>query len=154
MTEKQNMVVEEINVLVVGNNPTELGHLDDDLKNIPDKKIVTAIAFDIRSIFERLANFRPTYILIDDNIGAPEVNNAVKALHRSRKTREIPITILKTSNYSAGVTTGVMNYVMKHNLTGISLYNELRNSLKLKATQQFLYTAWKKRKRQMLRLLR
>ena len=146
--------MEEINVLVVGNNPIELGHLNDNLKSVPDKKIVTAIAFDLRGIFERLASFRPTYILIDDNIGSPEVRNAVKALHRLRKTREIPITILKTSNYHDTVTTGVMNYVMKHDLTGISLYNELRNSLKLKETQQFLYNAWRKRKRQMLRLLK
>ena len=146
--------MEEVNVLVVGNNPIELGHLYDNLQSVPDKKIVAVIAFDLKSIFERLAKFSPTYILIDDNIGTPELKVTVKALAKYRKTREIPITILKNSNYHEAITSGAMNYVLKHGLTGTVLYNALRSSLRLKETQRFLYEAWRKRKKQMLRLLK
>lgn len=146
--------MEAINVLVVGNNPTELSHVYDNLQNVPDQKITTEIAFDLKSIFERLAKFRPTYILIDDNIGASELKIAVRALLKYRKTREIPITILKNSNYHEVVTSGAMNYVLKRGLTGASLYKELTNSLKLRETQRYLYEAWNKRKKQVLRLLK
>jgi hypothetical protein len=146
--------IEEVNVLVVGNNPTELGHVFDCLGKIPGKKIITEIAFDFASIFERLAKFTPAFILIDDNIGKLELNTAVKALLKYRKTKSIPITVLKNSNYHEAINTGVMNYVLKTGLTGESLYQELKNSTRFKATQLYLYQAYKKRRGQMLRLLK
>jgi hypothetical protein len=145
---------EELNILVVGNNPIELGHVFNSLDSIPGKKIVTEIAFDLKSVFERLARFTPTFILIDDNIGKMELKLAVQALLKYRKTKSVPITVLKNSNYHEAITSGVMNYVLKKDLTGESLYRAFKNSIKSSSTQQYLYKAYRKRKGQLERMLR
>ncbi len=154
MDEIKSVSPEKLKVLVVGNNPIELGRVFDALQKIRDRNIMTEIAFDLKSILERLVRFSPHYILIDDNIGKLELKSAVEALHHERKTKNIPITILKSSNYHEAINTGVLNYVLKESLTGESLHTALRNSLKFKKTQLYLARAYKKRKGQMMRLIR
>lgn len=141
------------NILVVGNNPIELSKVFDNLKSIHGHKIMTEIAFDLKSIYERLIKFRPQYIVIDDNIGRSELKSTISALLSSRKTRHIPITILKNSNYEEAASTGVLNYILKENLSGDALYVALKNSLKFRKTELYLYDAYKKRKGQLLRLI-
>lgn len=150
---KSSPLLEKFNVLVVGNNPIELSRVFDNLNKIEGKKVMTEIAFDLKSIVERLIKFQPQYILIDDNIGRPALKSMVSALLKGRKTKDIPITVLKNSNYHEAISTGVLNYVLKANLSGDSLYTELNNSLKFKKTQLYLLNAYKKRKGQLFRLM-
>jgi DNA-binding NarL/FixJ family response regulator len=146
--------VEKINVLVMGNNPIELSYLFDILKKIKDKNVVTEIAFDHASIRKRLSHFDPSYILIDDNIGPHALRSAVQELITHRKTKHIPITVVKNSNYHEAMNTGVMNYVLKHNLNADSLYQALLNSFKFKRTQLYLLNAYQKRKGQLKEFIR
>src|SRR6478736_951141 len=150
---KSPPLLEKFNVLVVGNNPIELSRVFDNLNKIEGKNVITEIAFDLKSIVERLIKFQPQYILIDDNIGRPALKSMVTVLIKGRKTKDIPITVLKNSNYHEAISTGVLNYVLKENLSGESLYTALNNSLKFKKTQLFLLNAYKKRKGQLLRLI-
>lgn len=152
--DKSSTQNEELNVLVVGNNPIELTRTFESLKKIRDHKISTEIAFDLRSIIDRLAHFRPNYIVLDDNLGQLQLKAAVVVLLRNRKTKNIPITILKNSNYHEAMNTGVMNYILKDSITGESLYTALKNSLKFKKTQLFLQQAYKRRKGQLLRVFK
>jgi CheY-like chemotaxis protein len=146
-------VTESINVLLIGNNPIDMGRTLEKIHQIRGKKIITEIAFDVRSVTERLMKFTPNFILIDDNIGRAELNQAVEALARSRKTKDIPITILKNSNYQeASPSSGVLDYILKQNFSPESLYTTIRNSLKFRRTQLFLYKAYSRRKGQMRRL--
>ncbi|GAB1445652.1 hypothetical protein MASR2M41_13660 [Flammeovirgaceae bacterium] len=149
---KNKRVFQDLNVLLVGNNPIELGKVFDNLRSVGGSRILTEIAFDIRTIFERLVNFHPHYILIDDNIGKVALKNAVKMLGKDRKTKNVPIAILKNSNYEEVFSVGVMDYILKENINGQSLYTALTNSLKFRRTQIYLYKALKKRKQQLKRL--
>lgn len=142
---------ENFNVLVVGNNPIELSRVFENLKSIPGKRVVTEIAFDLATILDRLVSFKPNFILIDDNIGKIELKQAVRALGNDKKTKDVPITILKNSNYEEVISVGVMDYILKQNLTGESLYRTLTNSLKFRRTQLYLYRAFRKRKGQLKR---
>lgn len=145
---------EDLNVLLVGNNPIELSKIFENIRNVPGKRILTEIAFDIKTIVERLVSFHPNYILIDDNIGKLELKNAVRMLGKDKKTKDIPIAILKNSNYEEVFSVGVMDYILKENINGQSLFTALSNSLKFKRTQLYLYSALKKRKGQLKRLAR
>jgi PleD family two-component response regulator len=149
---KSKRVFQDLNVLLVGNNPIELSKVFDNIRSAPGSRILTEIAFDIKTIFERLVRFRPNYILIDDNIGKAELKNAIKMLGKDRKTKDIPIAILKNSNYEEVFSVGVMDYILKENINGQSLYTALTNSLKFRRTQLYLYKALKKRKVQLKRL--
>jgi CheY-like chemotaxis protein len=144
---------ETLNVLLIGNNPIDLSKTLEKIQQVRGRKIITEIAFDLRSIVERLINFTPNFILIDDNIGRTELTQAVTTLSRSRKTRNTPITVLKNSNYSeASPCSGILDYILKQNFSPEALYTAIRNSLKFKRTQLLLYKAYRKRKGQLGRL--
>ena len=143
---------EPVNVLLIGNNPIDLTKTLEKINQIHGRRIITEIAFDLRSILERLMKFNPNFILIDDNIGKTELTQTIHTLSKSRKTKDVPITVLKNSNYRESSTTGILDYVLKQNFSAQSFYSILRNSLKLKRTQLLLYKAYQKRKRQLGKL--
>jgi chemotaxis response regulator CheB len=144
---------ELLKLLVVGNNPIELSKVLDQINKIDRVKEVR-IAFDFQSIIDRLSGFKPDFILIDDNIGRAELRHVVDELLSERRTRNIPITVLKNSNYEEAISSGVMDFILKENLSGDKLYKSLRNSLKIRKTQMYLYQSYKKRKGQLVRLFR
>ncbi|MDH4058858.1 MAG: hypothetical protein OEU76_08835, partial [Cyclobacteriaceae bacterium] len=143
-----------VNILLVGNNPIELSSMLDTIKKIPGGNVMTEIAFDLTSIGQRLLNFRPNFILIDDNIGVTILTQTVERLSSNPKTRDIPITVLKNSNYSGSVVSNdIMDYVLKRNLTSEALLKSLGNSLKFKRTRQLVMIAIKKRPNRLLGLM-
>jgi CheY-like chemotaxis protein len=145
---------ETLNVLLIGNNPIEMGRVLEKLQQVRGHKIITEIAFDLKSILERLMRFRPNFILIDDNIGKNELLVTVNALSSNRKTKDIPITVLKNSNYHEAMgSSSILDYLLKQNLSPESLYNTVKNSLKFRRTQLYLYQAYRKRKNQLLKVI-
>lgn len=137
---------EPLHVLLIGNNPIDMSRILEKLNQIRGRKIITEIAFDLKSILERLMKFKPNFILIDDNIGKAELTQTVNALGQNNKTKNIPITVLKNSNYQESfVANSILDYILKTNISAESLYNTLRNSLRLKKTHMYLYSAYKRR---------
>jgi len=143
---------EPLHVLLIGNNPIDLTETLERIKSIRGCRIITEIAFDLRSIAERLIKFNPHHILIDDNIGKTELTQTINTLSKSRKTKDVPITVLKNSNYQESTPTGMLDFVLKHNFTGESFNRILRNSIKLRRTQLYLYNAYQTRKKQLRKL--
>jgi DNA-binding response OmpR family regulator len=138
-----------LNVLLIGNNPMEMGTVLDKLKQVRAQKIITEIAFDLRSILERLIRFNPNFIFIDDNIGRLELQETLKQLSSNRKTKDVPITVLKSSNYHEALgASSVLDYLLKQNLSADALYNTVKNSFRLRRTQAYLYKVYQKRKRE------
>jgi hypothetical protein len=66
---QNSKALDPINILLIGNNPIEMGSVLEKLKQVRGQRIITEIAFDLRSILERLMRFNPNFIFIDDNIG-------------------------------------------------------------------------------------
>ncbi len=151
--QKQN-TNQHLNILLIGNNPIELSSMLEKLNRVKGQKIITEIAFDLQSILIRLVLFQPHFILIDDNIGKVEMRSTILALEASDKTRDVPITVLKSSNYeeALGAST-ILDYLLKQNLSSEGIYAMLRNSLKFRRTQLYFYTAYQKRKEQLSKLI-
>jgi CheY-like chemotaxis protein len=147
--------LEPLHVLLIGNNPIEMGGVLEKLNKVRGQRIITEIAFDLKSILERLIRFKPNFILIDDNIGRSVLTETVNTLSSNRYTKDIPITVLKNSNYHESlVSSSILDYLLKQNLSPEDLYNTVKNSLKLRRTQNYLYQAYKKRKVQLLKAIR
>ena len=128
-----------LHVLVVGNNPIEMGSVLEKLHRVKKRKVVTEIAFDIRSTIERLSTFNPNFILIEDNLGNSELLETIKTLAATKKTRNVPITVLKNSNYREILpSAGILDYLLKQNLSTEALYSAIKNSIRLKRTQKLL----------------
>jgi len=150
-TVKNPFIQEALNVLLVGNNPIEMGFILDKLDDISVLKVIPEIAFDISSALERLKHFQPNFILIDDNLDREKLFETVRRFSLNRKTKEVPIAILKNSNYKDTVpSASVLDYILKQNLSPVLLYNVLRNSQKFRRTQLSLYQTYRKRKRTLL----
>jgi CheY-like chemotaxis protein len=149
---KESGVGNSLRILIVGNNPIDLSKLLEKLKRVENKQVITEIAFDVHSLADRLAHFTADYILVDDNIGRAELRSVVKILLKDRRTKSTPITVLKNSNYHEAFSSGVLDFLLKENLTGDAIYRALQNSLKLRQTQQYFYKAYKRRKGQLARL--
>lgn len=144
-----------LNVLLIGNNPMELGGVLEKLKQVRTQKIITEIAFDLKTILERLIRFNPNFIFIDDNIGRLELQETLKQLSSNRKTKDIPITVLKTSNYHEVLgSSGILDYLLKQNLSADALYNTVKNSLRFRKTQLYLHKVYNKRKTELFKLTR
>ena len=144
--------LEPLNVLLIGNNPIDLTRTLEKLNQIHGRRIITEIAFDLKSILERLIRFNPNFILIDDNIGRLELDQTIDTLTRSRKTKDVPITVLKNSNYHESSVSGILDYVLKQHFSADSFYTILKNAFKFKRTQRYLYKAYQSRRRQLRRL--
>jgi hypothetical protein len=146
---------ETMNVLLVGNNPIEMGRVLEKLKQVRGQRIATEIAFDLKSILERLLRFQPNFILIDDNIGRHELMETVNKLSSNRTTKDVPITVLKNSNYSESfASTSILDYLLKQNLSADDLYKTLKNTLRFRTTQRYLYETYKKGRGQLLKALK
>jgi DNA-binding NarL/FixJ family response regulator len=148
------IAMDKVHVLVMVNNPTELSAVFEMIRRIKVRPVVAEFAFNLSGTLQALSRFKPNYILIDDNIGRVELQHTVEHLAHHRKTKHVPITIIKNSNYLEAMNTGVMNYVLKHTLTPEALYKALVNSLKFKRTQMYLQRAYRKRKGQVIKLLK
>ncbi|NJN40985.1 MAG: hypothetical protein HC811_00765 [Flammeovirgaceae bacterium] len=145
--------MKEFNILVIGNNPIDLSTIFTRLEEVVDLKFSARVAFDWESIESRLENFKPAYVLIDDNIGRAELERTVGALCKHRKTRSAPITVIKNSNYESLVSSGIMDYILKDHSTGENLYRSFLNSIKFRKAQVLLARAYYKRKRKIRDIL-
>src|SRR5258706_1405591 len=143
----------EMNVLVMGNNPIELTKVFDSLKRLNGKRVVTEIAYDMKSCKERLVKFPQNYIFIDDNLGRQGLSQLVRFFATQKNTKDVPITILKNSNYKESFSGRVMNYLLKENLSGDVLRAAISNSISALRAQMSLLAAYQKRKGHLKRLL-
>jgi DNA-binding NarL/FixJ family response regulator len=145
--------LDPINILLIGNNPIEMGSVLEKLKQVRGQRIITEIAFDVKSILQRLIRFNPNFIFIDDNIGKNELMETVKSLSSNKKTKDVPITVLKNSNYHESLaSSSILDYLLKQNLSPEDLYKTVKNSLRFRRTQLYLYQAYKKRKDQLMKI--
>jgi hypothetical protein len=143
-----------VNILLIGNNPIEMGPVLEKLGQVRTRKIITEIAFDIKSIVERLVNFHPNFIFIDDNIGKEELVQTINKLSSSRKTKNIPITVLKNNNYKESLASdSIQDYLLKQNLSADVLYNTIKNTLRFKRAQRLLFLAYRNRKGLLKKLM-
>jgi DNA-binding NarL/FixJ family response regulator len=142
-----NQSLHPTHILVVGNNPLELSSVINKIAQIPGQQFVTETAFDTRSLWSRLKKFSPAFILIDDNIGMIELKQTLHALTQNAKTADVPIAVIKNSNYvEATATADIWDFILKENLSSISLLKALQNTIKFKRTRLYLKQALENRK--------
>ncbi|SKC74740.1 hypothetical protein [Ohtaekwangia koreensis] len=150
---KDSSSSEPMHILLVGNNPIELSSVLKNLQAVQGFKIVTEIAFDLKSTVERLIRFNPNFAIIDDNLGKTELRETIQTLSSNKKTKDIPIMVLKNSNYKEAFGgSNVLDYLLKQNLSPEAIYNTLKNSLRFRRTQLYLYQVYQKRKEFLLKL--
>jgi CheY-like chemotaxis protein len=135
---------ESMNILLVGNNPSEISTIHHYISSLKRPLFRVAVIFGFNRIFRKIRKFKPESILIDDRMNRIRMKRLINRLHRNPNTREIPITLLKSSNDEFRINANIDNYVLKDNLTSENLHRMLLNSLKLRRTSIYLYKSYKK----------
>lgn len=143
-----------LNIYLIGNNPLELSRIYDTLKAVKNIRYRTEIDFGISGIFSKIARFNPACILIDDNLERFKLSKLIKKLSTHTKTRDIPITIIKNSNYHDAHLDDVQDFLLKESLTPETLKRSIVNSMRFKRMQVYLYRSYKKRKGELSEFLR
>ena len=128
-------VINTMKVLLIGNNPIELGKLYDGLKSLKHQfHLETSFTSD--DALTKISNTAPNCIVIDDNIGNSTIKSIIKNIQLLGK-EAASITLLKTKNVE-GVTSGIQEFLLKDSLTPEHLYKALQNASRFHKTQQYL----------------
>lgn len=142
---------EALSVLLVGNNPMFLGNLYKNLKALKSKTLIIDFSFDFKESLMKALRLKPSVIMVDDGVGKGTVRRFIDRINSDRRTCDIPITLLKTSNYRQVVTSGVNDFLLKENITADRLYHSIMNAIRFKRTARLLKITRKKRQRQLSR---
>ncbi|MCG8388591.1 MAG: hypothetical protein MJA30_23780 [Cytophagales bacterium] len=142
-----------LNVYLIGNNPIELSSIYEKLRSIKTMTYKMEMDFDLASIFKKITQFNPACILIDDNLEKLRLTKLVKKLSSDDKTKDIPITIIKNSNYHDAHVDEAQEFILKDTITPETLQRSILNSMRFKRMQVYIYRTYRKRKTQINRLL-
>lgn len=138
----------QYNVLLIGNNPIELNSIYENLIRMKDKKFITEIFFDVKALIKNTLTGKPSFILVDDNIGKSQIKLLIEALSQRRETEQIPITIIKNSNYGDS-SQGADEFILKQYADGENLSRALLNSRRLRKSQEALKRTYVKNRKKL-----
>jgi len=144
MTQTDSFDKSPINVFLIGNNPSELGGIYQSLQNFTKRKLITEFAFDLKNILIKVIKFSPGFILVDDKLTSGQLKILIRSLSNNKKTKEIPIALMKSSNYSEVITHGFSDFILKESLSADRIYTAILNSIKFRKSRKYLYKIYKK----------
>ena len=143
-----------INVLLIGNNPIELNPVHDKPKNSKSIKFITEISFNISDALMKIFQFKPNCILVDDNLENKNIKKLTGKMKMDERIRHIPITLLKSSNYKRIISNGIMDFLLKDNLSADKLYRSILNVTNMRRTHLYLYKSYKRSKHKVSKLMK
>lgn len=143
---------DSINVFLLGNNPIELSNIYEKLKSIRTRKFNAEIGFDLKDAYKRIMKFKPMCILIDDNLEALYLKSLIKKLSSRDNTKDIPITIIKNSNYRDTYLAEAQDFILKDGITEETLSRSILNAIKWKPMSRYVYKSYKKSRSHFLDL--
>jgi chemotaxis response regulator CheB len=126
--------MEQIKVLIIGNNPIELGTIKQKLDDNAGQVLLIEYAFDEVSAGKLVERFVPDIILLDDNLGKKAIISTIAAL---KPKTDASITLLKTHNYEKMGLLNVEDFMMKSHLTQLGLLESLKASMMCKSRLYF-----------------
>lgn len=138
---KEPLRITSIKVLLVGNNPMELGQCCRSLINFRAKKFNIETAFSNEECFKKAGKFKPGVIILDDSIGFMNMMEIIEKLNKDPHYAQTPVIVIKNSNYHhATLKEGVAEFIMLDRVLSGELpeiiINTLLNAKAKKANQE------------------
>lgn len=116
---KSSAKIKSIKVLLVGNNPLELGQCCRSLINYRTKKFNIETAFSAEECFRKVLKFKPAIIILDDSVGFMNMIEITEKLNKDTRFTTIPVIVIKNSNYHhATLNEGVDEFIMLDRVLG------------------------------------
>lgn len=124
-----------IKVLMIGNNPREMGCLSDHLRKFIWKKFKVTATFDLKQGTTLANSQKPDYILLDGSFDQEALSHWVKNLRRSRQFKHTAIALLKENNLEQLVIPGVQDYLLKETIVSDTFALKVINAIRLKVKE-------------------
>ncbi|MDQ3392812.1 MAG: response regulator [Bacteroidota bacterium] len=130
-----------INILLIGNNPRDLGSISQYLR-ASRRKFHAEAVFCIRDCNKYIIKNQPDCILIDENLGQENVEEILDELNSDYRTNNLAITILRQENSPKIYYSAVQTYVIKEKLSKEGLTDAILKAIKSKKSQRYFYTTY------------
>ena len=124
-----------IKVLMIGNNPREMGCLSDHLRRFAWKKFNVTATFDLKTGWRLAHSQRPDYILLDGSLPAEAIKAWVHDLRRRRAFDQTAIAILKEDNATQLVIPGIQDYLLKDTIVSDTFALTVLNAMRMKVQE-------------------
>lgn len=116
---KSSFATPSIGVLMVGNNPMELGQYCRSLINFREAKFTIETVFNIGEFFRNIAKFKPSVVVLDDSVGFMSMMEITDKMLTDVRFAHIPVIVIKNSSYHhATLKKGVDAFVMLDRVLG------------------------------------
>ncbi|GJM62268.1 hypothetical protein [Persicobacter diffluens] len=119
-----------LRVLMLGNNPIELGQLYDLLKASKDHHYQLEVSFDEQDAIRKANAFKPDCIVVDDNLESDRIRNLSDLMQEDQYLKHVPITLVKNTNRWTVVAKGIHEYVLKNMLSSKTLSRAVMNAIR------------------------
>lgn len=136
--------LENMNILMVGNNPIELSLVDDSITKFGRGALKTTFLFDLSKLTSSLKNLNPAGVFMDDKLNIKEVKKAIYRMHQNKNTAHIPVTIIKSSNFENYPNLGADDFILNTHLTGKSIYNSVINGKQFRISRIYFRKVYRK----------
>ena len=121
-----------IKVLMIGNNPRELGCLSIHLRNFQWKKFAVNATFDLKEGWRIAQYFKPDYILVESAFGEDPIRNFIAEIRQHRSTKMATVALLKEDNGTQLMIPEVQDYLLKDNIVSDTFAFDVLNAISLK----------------------
>ena len=116
---KSSYKTPSIGVLMVGNNPLELGQYCRSLFNFREAKFTIETAFNSEECFKNIVKFKPSIVVVDDSVGFMSMIEITDKMYSDMRFAHIPVIVIKNSSYHhATLKKGVDAFVMMDRVLG------------------------------------
>jgi hypothetical protein len=122
----------EIKVLMIGNNPREMGCLSIHLRNFKWKRFAVNATFDLKEGWRIAQYFKPDYILIDGSLGERLISDFIDQVRQYKSTRMASVALLKEDSSTQLMIPGVQDYLLKENIVSDTFAYDVLNGIVLK----------------------
>jgi hypothetical protein len=122
----------EIKVLMISNNPHEMGCLNIHLRNFRWKRFAVNTTFDLTEGWKVAQYFKPDYILIEGSFSKEAIKDFISRIRTRKHTAQATIALLKENNHNELLIPGIQDYLLKDNIVSDTFAFDILNAISLK----------------------
>jgi CheY-like chemotaxis protein len=121
---------------LIGNNPIEMTNVYDKLRSYRSKNYIADVCFSVQDSVKKMLKAKPDCVLIDDNVVVSQLKEFFNNLKKNGKLKNIPIVLLKSTNFSSAIQNDAQDYLLKGNLDSEILNNTIEKNLRIRQLQR------------------
>jgi PleD family two-component response regulator len=118
-----------IKVLLIGNNPSEMATLYNNLRESREKYYMVEVSFDLRDGMDKMLKIRPDVVLLDDNLDYEGTQKMLREVRKHARLNNVRVILMKSSNWNFSVIEDVEDYLLKGSIDSKILDTTISNNL-------------------------